>query len=244
MKENKIHIKTKSVCMICDEDITVNEHVMFHKTQRQTHGLCLNCFDLYASSTVEMITENLRKNIRNPLIRCPGTYRSLKRNQCCKQIDITTLYVPNTSSLVTHLFRILYTLSSPHMLMCPNKLCGNVVEFFPDDDVSEIVCNNCDTNWCANCFSSPYHKDMSCIEYEINQNNTVNGKYILEMKTEGLLNFCPSCRAPVTKKYGCNKIYCRCGVKWCFLCSEKNIDYDHFNSHGTNRCANKLWETI
>ena len=47
---------------------------------------------------------------------------------------------------------------------------------------------------------------------------------------------CPGCGAQVSKTEGCNKMKCRCGIAFCFLCS-KDITregYDHFSN---SRCV-------
>ena len=75
--------------------------------------------------------------------------------------------------------------------------------------------------------------------------STENGQYILKMSREGLLKFCPKCRAPITKISGCNKMYCtKCMCTWCWLCGDTGIDYDHFNLRKGKPCANKLWEGV
>jgi len=33
----------------------------------------------------------------------------------------------------------------------------------------------------------------------------------------------------------------RCGDHWCWLCRQKGIDYDHFNSSKVGGCSGKLF---
>jgi hypothetical protein len=241
--KGKIHKKTGSSCIVCDEQIEEN-HIVLHKTRRQSHKMCLTCGEGYLAPIFHLITENLRKNIRTTTIRCPGSYHSAGRNQCTTRVDITRLVIPDSADIYTSLVRIQFVLSNYNVFVCPNSECGNIVEVNPTD-LPRTECHSCNTIWCRNCHNSPYHDKMSCIEYEACQNQTENGKYIWEMKTQGLLNFCPQCRVPTLKRDGCNKIVCiTCGGKWCWLCKDIGIDYGHFNSLGVNPCANRLWEGV
>lgn len=49
---------------------------------------------------------------------------------------------------------------------------------------------------------------------------------------------CPSCKAPIQKSAGCNKITCICGTILCYVCRKKITGYDHFSS-ASNSC--NLW---
>jgi hypothetical protein len=240
----------KRNCIICDE-IIKKDSIFLHKTRRQTHILCRECGVGYLSPLIEKATENLRNNIRDKvtIIKCPGTYHGQLRNKCIKNIDIRDIFISDKLPLYTSVFRILYTLSNANLYLCPSKDCGEIVETHPDHPISRTMCQTCNFIWCRLCQTSPYHEGMSCLEYECFKNNTENGKFILEKKLKGDLEFCPSCRVPTEKVkdengtfVSCNKIICsQCNSKWCWLCKAVDIDYDHYNEKSKNHCANKLW---
>lgn len=246
----KMSEMNRKSCMICDED-TTNNSLLLHKTRRYKHQLCQDCYPLYIMPFLEQYIDNLRKNIRTDdmlYIRCPGCYHGQHRNHCTKTIDIRTFKVPKDSNIAKYIFIIWYVLSNPFVCLCPNRKCKNIVSIFSDDsDVScsKTICQECKHVWCRNCMTQPYHDDMNCIEYEASQNNTENGKYIWQMKTEGILKFCPQCKTATVKNNGCNKMVCSiCRLKWCWLCQTTNIDYDHYNPTKETSCSNKLWEGI
>lgn len=245
LKMSKIHKKTGSVCMICDEPY--ERSIMFHKTKRQTHTLCLECGTGYLKPILRMACNNVRKNIRNGVdnIKCPGSYHSASRNQCRHIIKLSNIKIPDCD-ISMDIFRLVYTLSSPHIYMCPDEKCGQVVDVDPGFHGNMLRCQGgCEITWCRMCLVQPFHSGKSCIEYEAENKNTENGNFIWEMNKRGKLKFCPQCKAATFKNNGCNKMICSlCGVKWCWLCTSTGIDYDHYNSGNIGRCSGKLWEGV
>ena len=242
---SKIHKKTGSVCMICDEPY--EKSIIFHKTRRQTHTLCLNCGIGYFKPLIKQACNNVRKNIRKDvdLVKCPGAYYSSPRNQCKHVCKLSDLKIPECE-ISTDIFRLVYTLSSPNTYMCPEEKCGQVLEVDQGFFGNMIKCHGgCDVTWCRMCLVQPFHTGKSCIEYESENKSTENGKFISEMKRTGQLKFCPQCRAPTFKNNGCNKMVCfSCNVKWRWLCTEVGIDYGHYNSGNIGQCNGKLWEGV
>jgi len=190
----------KRNCIICDE-IIKKDSIFLHKTRRETHILCRECGVGYLTPLIEQATENLRNNIRGKvtIIKCPGTYHGQLRNKCIKNIDIQDIFISDKLRLYTNIFRILYTLSNANLYLCPSKDCGEIVETHPVHPISRTMCQTCNFIWCRSCQTSPCHEGMSCLEYECFKNNTENGKFILEKKLKGDLEFCPSCRVPHRK---------------------------------------------
>lgn len=240
---SKIHKKTGSVCMICDEHH--EKIILFHKTRRQTHSLCIDCAIGYLRPLIMNMTNNIRKNIRvdSDVIKCPGAFHGESRNQCNMKISLSCLRVPECE-ISLDLFRLLYALTSDNVYICPEMECGQIVHVDNDFTDPKLGCySDCKTTWCRNCLISPYHEGKSCLEAEVDNNNTENGKYIRQMLDQDKLKFCPQCRAPCIKNNGCNKMVCgSCHVKWCWLCTKPAIDYDHFNSTSVGKCNGRLWE--
>jgi len=245
---SKIHNKTGLVCMICDESSKHPiDNIIFHKTRRQTHSICMDCGVEYLRPILKVKCNNIRKNIKNNdtcLIKCPGSYHSLKRNQCNYIADLKDLNIKECD-ISLDILRILYTSKSDNLFLCPNEQCGQMIEVDINYIRDDIVCNSCNTSMCKKCFVTPYHNGKSCIEVEMENNDTENGKYILQMKNEGKLKFCPQCRTACLKHNGCNKMICSvCDVKWCWICTKLNIDYSHYNTTDVSLCNGKLWEGV
>lgn len=247
---SKIQNNTRNICQCCCEKIGPLG-IILHKTRRQTHSLCGDCGNGYLTPIIHQITENLRRGIRDITlnIKCPGTYHSAMRNRCKTKIDLRNITISQQSSLYTDIFRIVYVVEHPYTFLCPHKRCGDVVETYPGAN-PRMQCHNCHFTWCRNCQLSPYHEDMSCIEYEITEGETKTGKMLRDNINKGNIKLCPKCRTPTEKVrnnkgefVACNKIICtQCNIKWCWLCQETDISYDHYNIKNKTRCVNKLWE--
>lgn len=243
---SKIHKKTGSVCMICDEEIG-NDGILFHKSRRQTHSLCKDCAIGYLKPIVSMAANNIRKNIRHNvgIVKCPGSYHSESRNQCKQTTNLKNIKIPECE-ISLDIFRVTYTLSSNNVYLCPEEKCGQVIELVhPEHTGNKLVCHDCEITWCRQCLVIPYHDKKSCLEVEMENKNSENGKFIWEMKRSGKLKFCPQCRSPCIKNNGCNKMLCtQCNCKWCWICLSINVNYDHYNSDQIGSCTGKLWQGV
>ena len=200
---SKIHRETGSKCLICDE--ILDKSIIFHKTRRQTHSLCLECGIGYLSPILTQATNNVRKNIRNgsDKVKCPGSIHGQLRNICKHVTTFSQLNIPK-SSISLDVFRLNYALQNNNTYICPETKCGQVIEVDEEYIGSGLVCyGGCSTSWCRNCLVSPYHNGKSCIEIEAENKNTENGKLIWDLKTQGKLKFCPTCRTPCIKNDGC-----------------------------------------
>jgi hypothetical protein len=243
---SKIHNKTNNKCMICGE--LTESIILFHKTRRQTHGLCMECCVGYLKPFIDLHINNIHKNIRINLgrINCPGTTLGLHRNICKKTLNISDISLPVCDINLRKLM-LEYLIVNKNAYVCPENTC-NALTVFPqriNKSVSIVTCMGCRISWCSVCSVSPYHTDISCAEYELSTLSTLNGSFLKDMREQGILKNCPNCLSTYSKNIGCNKIVCHiCRCKWCWLCSETNIDYDHYNydMEKDTRCKGKLWE--
>lgn len=226
--------------------------VTLHTTRRQKHGLCNECSEGYLIPEMEQIVSKLRKSIKPEscmFIQCPGSYHGQLRNRCLHTIDVRQLHIHAESLLSAKQNYILSVTQTPYTHPCQTRTCLNIV--VSNGTSTDVSCESCGIEWCTKCLVQPFHRGMSCYDYALSQDLTENGKFIRQMIDEGTFKKCPVCtvvtakeKDPVTGlETGCNKIICsECTTKWCWLCNESGIDYSHFNSQGSNPCANMLWK--
>jgi hypothetical protein len=208
--------------------------------------MCLECASGYFSKKLDTIEKNMRRNFitKKGDIKCPGTYHSEAKNQCKVSLSLEQLHFPLTFSYKEQVDKLVYAMANKDTLLCMNPECSKLL-FFEGGVTIRIECPYCTMSWCTQCLAFPFHDDFSCMEHEMTNRSTDNGKAMWDMKAEGILQFCPECKSPVIKNGGCNKIYClNCESKWCWLCRKVGIDYDHYNEATNTGCGNKLWDGV
>ncbi|GFR90978.1 E3 ubiquitin-protein ligase RNF14 [Elysia marginata] len=136
---------------------------------------------------------------------------------------------------------------------CPR--CDNVVIVEEDRESNLAHCPLCFFAFCTQC-ERGWHQGRSCeTEEEMlenlekqatggNQNRALAAKLQelrrkMEEEIESkrmkkkVANKCPVCKIPVEKIGGCNKMTCKCGAIFCWICSQQIKGYDHFR---TGKC--------
>lgn len=247
----KIHQISGSSCICCEEKLGT-DYVYLHKTRRQTHILCSECAEGYLLPILTQRIHNIKNGmgIINITVKCPGTYCGLARNKCTHMVNLYDVFVTYISDIMRSITTLLVLNNDPNLMLCPNYTCSSM--FVKNTACKYLKCAKCLTEWCGYCMTQPYHKGMSCLEYKLLNSDSEDSKYMNELIREGKLKFCPVCKTATTKEkdihgydVGCNKISCTvCGEKWCWLCQEVGISYDHFNMESTNPCSSKLWEGV
>jgi len=244
----KVHRKTNSMCCICCEEVK-GDGILLHKTRRQTHKTCLECGIAYLTPKVNKILDMLCQNIRSPSmleVPCPGSVCSQLRNHCTVKVDLHNLLVED---VIPHMTKIHFVLMDKYLYICPNRDCMALVRVHPEDPILHTECSQCKYNWCRGCWKSPFHEGVGCLEHEVNEASSQNGRFILEKIECGDMKYCPKCRSPTEKTRGedgkfvaCNKMSCViCNTKWCWLCQKSDIDYSHFSDKNSG-CQNMLWK--
>ena len=245
------HSVSKTTCMCCE--VKTDKIIVLHKTRRQTHALCYDCCYAYISPKLEIFFNLLRQElpIHDTHITCCGSVNGELRNQCTAKINILDISCEDVDfPLYDDLVKLKYLLSDLNNLkMCQNKECGSIIEI---NYTNEISCPLCNVSWCRICLRQPYHFGKTCIQVELEDNQSEYAQTINKKISDGLLKKCPRCQVPTEKErdidgkfVGCNKITCtQCGIKWCWLCNATNIDYNHFNENSATGCSNRLWEGV
>ncbi len=265
MPKNKFSRQKNTECYICYDEYNLdikcpsnNSKVILHKTCRQIHAVCLNCFVAYISTTIR----NRKYKIENDNVKvlCFGKYISnSNRNTQCKyyfdifhSITLSNLkYTPEFNNILEMVSRIL-KLSYSNITSCINEYDSNpCLELsytgLDEECLNKINCK-CGIEFCYKCRVSPYHTDVNCDDMRVlkKMEQFLDTNSYKKLETEfnnNKIKCCPNCNYLIEKNSGCNKMVCEnCKVSFCWLCLVSPVDYPHFNSLGSNKCANKLWD--
>ncbi|KAL8707581.1 MAG: hypothetical protein Q9220_007422 [cf. Caloplaca sp. 1 TL-2023] len=104
----------------------------------------------------------------------------------------------------------------------------------------EFRCDNpeCQRISCRKC-RLVTHIPMSCEEFR--KEHGVSERHLVEeARTAALIKKCPTCKAPVFKEGGCNKVHCtQCGGFMCDVCG-KNITKEQYGHFSNGPMANRI----
>uniref|UniRef100_A0A914PAX9 RING-type domain-containing protein n=1 Tax=Panagrolaimus davidi TaxID=227884 RepID=A0A914PAX9_9BILA len=135
------------------------------------------------------------------------------------------------------------------LVTCPKcgfKACVPFTESFYN-----CPCGRQQCRYCPRLFDDK-HFDKTCKELD-DEEVQQNSERKLEPKlSEAVIRRCHKCRIAFVKLEGCNKMTCRCGGMQCYVCQQKDINYEHFcqcgdtqQQHGQCQHCHKncrLWE--
>jgi TRIAD3 protein (E3 ubiquitin-protein ligase RNF216) len=165
------------------------------------HVFCIKCLERHATELSEGRT----------VIRC------IAQNGCGEVMDIEFL----RKWIAGPLFRQLDAMTSHvaavraglRLVFCCH--CGAVAS--PDPGVTVMHCRECLTQTCVEC-GREAHPGKDCSDARE------------EELTARIVRLCPTCRVPMTKEDGCNKLDCPwCKTSMCFICKKViHNGYDHF----------------
>jgi hypothetical protein len=243
-KSKLMHQHNKSYCMICMDDLEDGQKfIPLHKTRRQTHGLCSECMITYLKSSFhDIINSKLDgKNSNDDIkIKCCGNIKSKIHNKCDQDISLEFLsdiksfndFIQKDEDLYK-MYTKLVCLSTPGTILCIDPKCQELIMDVPDDK-KRIVCPTCSTVFCRKCLALPYHEHTRiCSKDDIlkrlfaGESGDIFEQYIASGKWKP----CGSCCTLVEKIDGCNKVVCKCGDYFCWLCEsvlDKSDPYAHF----------------
>jgi len=83
-------------------------------------------------------------------------------------------------------------------------------------------------------------KDPTFVQGLKNEAIKSNDDQINQELIKSKYKVCPKCQVTIDKFEGCNKVTCRCGCIFCYICGKAITGYDHFND--SKSCS--LWTYI
>lgn len=118
----------------------------------------------------------------------------------------------------------------PTLHLCPGADCSFVVAWVSVemDGVPQIDCPQCNVQYCLVCGATPYHDGRTCEEHKqyTKDPHSVEEAATAAYLAQAKIRTCPNCSTPLVKTYGCDKMQCRCGYRFCYQCGAPNAQCD------------------
>ncbi|KAJ3331862.1 hypothetical protein HDU76_002001 [Blyttiomyces sp. JEL0837] len=224
-------------CGICYEVIT------FYSTGRSADKLGTRfpgCSHIYCMSCLKRWILNA---IQTRLQRFPLVCPHAECKSALKPTPLVKQWLDNKDADYQR-FNELYLEATADTMYCPKKSCAKQIVFQATDPIA-VSCKNCQTWVCRLC-KVQYHNGLSCQSYQALPDSEKSREDLIlhQLADEKKWRRCPSCRAVVERKEGCNYILCLCGVGFCYRCGVRYLSTvaTGQHQHGTPGCQCPLFD--
>ena len=219
----RVRRNTESMeCVVCMEDVEPNGAIILSCN----HIFCIHCLQRH----VEECT-----NQGTTLISCPSQCGAEVTQAELRDVVGTEIFNKIDRKALEAVVAI-----DPSLHHCPTPDCSYIVCWQgPEDGLPLCDCNVCHRKSCLVCGYAPYHTGLTCEEHRLsnesmsNEDHLKNEQQFLEYMKSSNIRVCNRCKNAVVKSSGCNKMKCRCGYRFCFVCGSENAQCGHTpSSHG------------
>ncbi|GFO18180.1 E3 ubiquitin-protein ligase rnf14 [Plakobranchus ocellatus] len=222
------------LCEVCYDEFPGTQ---FFKMNECSHAFCHTCMQAFCELH---ITAGTVEELRCPTQKCDSIVPPY----------IIQTVLPEEAYDRWEKLLLQKTLDSMEdTVYCPR--CGNVVIVEEEKELNLAHCPLCFFAFCTLC-ERVWHQGRSCETEEdlledLQQRDTsgmthavqrkfeeLRKKLETEMKTKATVKKstrpCPKCKIPVEKIGGCNKMTCKCGAFFCWVCGRAINGYNHFSA--------------
>eukprot|EP00298_Acanthocystis_sp_HF-20_P018130 c21905_g3_i1.p1 GENE.c21905_g3_i1~~c21905_g3_i1.p1 ORF type:complete len:326 (-),score=112.07 c21905_g3_i1:31-888(-) len=195
-----------ATCPICITDLEVGQGI---KLKNCGDTYCFSCLKLYIISQMSIGVFN---------IQCPLP-------KCKARLDLQEIRVTIGETEFQNFDKRTFeqfAASGAEYYCCPTPDCNYYVSWEEENGIPRLQCPTCLKESCILCQSTPYHHDKTCQEYRDSlkqkDDNMKDEDATLKFLNEGKYRKCAKCGIFVEKIEGCDKMKCRCGYAFCYVC--------------------------
>lgn len=236
-KEAVMFCKSIQECSLCFDKKIGSK---FYRLEPCKHHFCYDCLSAHCNINVQ------DGNIQ--FLTCPGF-------ECKSAIHpgILQNLLPPDAFLRWETLCLQRTLDEmDDVVYCPR--CQSAVIREQEAALNLGHCLTCYYSFCTEC-DQPWHQGSDCMteldrlnlqETRIQARDTTARERFIELRRQAESEAvtiiymkksavkCPHCKVLVEKDGGCNKMTCRCGKQFCWVCKNGITGYEHFQANGCN----------
>uniref|UniRef100_A0AC34PZM6 RING-type domain-containing protein n=2 Tax=Panagrolaimus sp. JU765 TaxID=591449 RepID=A0AC34PZM6_9BILA len=227
-------LSIKTTCLVCYEEKPFD---LMISCAAGSHNFCRSCIRHQATSVAESA----------PLSKC-GRGMQCMQTDCSSFIDFAKVRCLVTRKTRKRVDNRLFdeNMARAGVLVERCRNCNFAVELLVPKEANKVLhCPMCKEKHCRFCEQKwdDEHFGVSCQE-RFKKIDGMKRDRMMELTiNEAVVRKCHKCNLQFTKYDGCNKITCRCGAIQCYICKEKDVQYNHYCKN--NGCSCKmchLWE--
>ena len=140
---------------------------------------------------------------------------------------------PNVMQQFLNISLTAYLRENPNVHVCTQPDCTGMAEL--EDGLTQFVCPVCHHHHCISCGVECGHNTQhagTCEMYQQWKQENSRGDQSAEDWVENNLQArrCPHCHQGIERSEGCNRMKCKCGQAFCYVCGDKvsGTNYQHF----------------
>uniref|UniRef100_A0A914XH31 RING-type domain-containing protein n=1 Tax=Plectus sambesii TaxID=2011161 RepID=A0A914XH31_9BILA len=204
-------------CPICANDECMPDEMLACNGFVTRHDFCRDCVTNHAEVQIEEGAH---------FVRCMD-------NSCdAGQFTLAALQKVLDEHMLRQLAKreqqiVLLDAKLDNLYSCPFCDFAIIIEHV-DEPIFRCLDPDCMRESCLQC-KEPNHLPLKCTEVE-RDIETQRRIFIENRMAEALKRHCPSCKKPIVKLDGCNKMTCPCGTAFCYVCGINlaTLSYSHF----------------
>lgn len=198
--------KAASKCLICEDDIPINEGVILRDC---FHDFCEVCL-------IGTIKGALDENVE---VRCPMIFEDGQRCiTLVQEREIRSLLKPEDFEKYEQRCLEVAEGGFASSVHCLTPNCKGWVVLDGNNNLQSFICEVCSSENCLSC--KAIHPEKSCEEHKAevkkNSDEQLTEKTIKESLEKREAMLCPSCKRVITKNGGCDFIRCKCLFEICW----------------------------
>lgn len=181
-----------------------------------THIFCRSCMRQYAHSRL-----TIHPPITCPSYKCPRIINDGEMKELVNDENEYRKYWRYKRNIELS--------CDPRVMWCLTPGCETAL--FGHSQSPQLSCPYCHITQCFTCHITPYHTGMTCRQYreeerereemKVARGIVANERLFHDAMSLAKSRQCLRCKAWINKTQGCDKMTCRCGYQFCYVCGSE-----------------------